>query len=401
MGRTARTVDVCILGGCGRVGLPLGLAFANTGLHTDLYDIDSEVVAQVNAGEMPFLEAGAQEVLDAVIGKTLTATTSPDAISRASCVIIVIGTPVDRHLNPDFAAMLHLLDDIKEYLRDGQLLILRSTVFPGTSTRLHQRLQELDLRIHLSYCPERIAEGNALKELGALPHIISGFDDAAIARARTLFEHLGGGVVVLQPIEAELAKLFTNAWRYIKFAIANQFFMITNECGVDFHNIYRAMRHNYPRAQDFPSAGFAAGPCLFKDTMQLAEFYHNQFFLGHAAMLINEGLPNHIVSVLQRTVPLREMTIGILGMAFKADSDDPRDSLSYKLGNMLESVAAKVLRSDPYIHNPKWIDAKDLIRQSEVIIIGAPHTAYRDLGSLMRHKIVVDVWNAVVREAKD
>jgi UDP-N-acetyl-D-mannosaminuronic acid dehydrogenase len=206
-----------------------------------------------------------------------------------------------------------------------------------------------------------------------------------------LFSLFTSDIVVVEPIEAELAKLFTNTWRYIKFATANQFYMIANDYGLDFYRIYEAITHNYPRAKDLPKPGFAAGPCLFKDTMQLSAFNNNDFHLGHTAMLINEGLPNYVIKNLKRKYALKDMTIGILGMAFKAESDDIRESLSYKLKKMLEFEAKKVLCSDPYVTDDRLVDQETLIRESDIICIAVPHDAYKGLE--IRGKKVVDVWN--------
>jgi len=383
--------DVCVVGGCGHVGLPLSIAFASKGLKVCIYDINQDVLETVRSGNMPFLEQGANELLKDTMGKTLFATNDPKVISDAKFIIVVIGTPVDEHLNPEFTIMKNFFNNLLLYLRDGQHIILRSTVFPGTTQKIHQFLSNNGLKVNVTFCPERIAQGRAIQELSNLPQIVSGFEDEAINEACRLFRILTQDIIILKPIEAELAKLFTNTWRYIQFAIANQFYIIATGYGLDFYKIYHAMRYKYPRAKDFPPAGFTAGPCLFKDTMQLAAFNNNTFFLGHAAMLINEGLPNFIVQRLKDKYSLKDKTVGILGMAFKANSDDKRESLSYKLKKILEIEAKKVLCSDVYIHEEGFVSAHELIRNSDIVILGAPHKEYKDL--IINHKILVDVWN--------
>ena len=334
--------DLCVVGGCGHVGLPLSITFASKGLKVCIYDINQDILEAVLNGNMPFLEEGADKLLKATIRKTLFATNDPKVILDARFIIITIGTPVDEHLNPKFTVMKNFFKSILPYLRDGQHIIIRSTVFPGTTEKIYEFLRNNGLKVKVSFCPERIAQGKAIQELSSLPQIISGFEDEAISEACNLFRILNQDIIVLTPIEAELAKLFTNTWRYIQFAIANQFYIIATGYGLDFYKIYDAMKYKYPRAKDFPPAGFTAGPCLFKDTMQLAAFNNNTFFLGHAAMLVNEGLPNFIVQRLKDRYSLRNKTVGILGMAFKADSDDKRESLSYKLKKILEIEAKKV-----------------------------------------------------------
>jgi UDP-N-acetyl-D-mannosaminuronic acid dehydrogenase len=207
-----------------------------------------------------------------------------------------------------------------------------------------------------------------------------------------LFGVLTKDLVEMKPLDAELAKLFTNAWRYIKFAVANQYYMIATEFGADFDSIFHGMTYEYPRATDLPAPGFAAGPCLFKDTMQLAAFTENRFWLGHAAMLVNEGLPQHVVNLLKRSEPeLATKTVGILGMAFKAEVDDARDSLSLKLKSLFELDARAVLCSDPYVCAPGLVAPQELIDNSDIVVIATPHKTYKQLD--YRDKHVVDIWN--------
>ncbi|MFC1972204.1 nucleotide sugar dehydrogenase, partial [Chloroflexota bacterium] len=324
-------MDICVIGGCGRVGLPLSIAFAEKGLNVVIYDLDEKRKDQVRSGIMPFLEEGCEEKLRRVINKNLKVTDNPQSITQAKFIIVAIGTPVEEHLNPQYPAMINFFSDILEYLAEDQIIILRSTVYPGITEKINRFLKDKGRKVHLAFCLERLVEGKALSELETLPQIVSACDQQTISVVSDLFRKLTKDIIVLEPVEAELAKLFTNSWRYIRFAAANQFFMLADKERLDYQQIYQAMTYKYPRAQDLPGPGFAAGPCLFKDTMQLAAFSINTFFLGHAAMLINEGLPNYIVQNLKQQTDLQYHTIGVLGMAFKANSDDERNSLSFKL----------------------------------------------------------------------
>jgi UDP-N-acetyl-D-mannosaminuronic acid dehydrogenase len=381
-----------VMGGCGHVGLPLAIAFAVAGHHVCIYDINEDALEKVRRGVMPFREEGAEELLsNALSSGRLALSNSPTSMSDADAVIMVIGTPVDEHLNPQFAGIKRAVEGVAEHLRDGQLLVLRSTVYPGTSEKLQNLLQARGCKVHVSFCPERIAEGKAFSELRSLPQIVSGFTSEGIERATALFECLTDEIIHLQPMEAELAKLFNNVHRYIKFSIANQFYEIANDYGLDFYRIHHAMTYKYPRSADFPRPGFAAGPCLFKDTMQLAAFNNNNFFLGHAAMLVNEGLPNYLVQRLRERFQLSSQVVGILGMSFKADSDDNRESLSYKLRKILVMEAASVLCSDPYIDEEGLVDRDELVERSDIIVLAAPHSCYRQLDT--KGKPLVDVWN--------
>jgi len=382
--------DIVIIGGCGRVGLPLGIALAGRGHTVTLYDINEKAVDVVNGGVLPFDEEGAAEPLRETVGSgLLRATADPASVGDAENVIVIVGTPVDEHLNPRLDAVPAAIERCERYLRDGQLLILRSTVHPGVTALTERLLARLGRDIDVAFCPERIAEGRAMTELYELPQIVSARTPQALARAEKLFRSLTDQIVPLQPEEAELAKLYTNVWRYIKFATANQFFMIANDAGLDYERIRHAITLDYPRAADMPGAGFAAGPCLFKDTMQLAAFNNNNFVLGHTAMLINEGLPLYVVSRLELVHDLSELTVGILGMAFKGGSDDTRESLAYKLRKILMLKAKVVLCADPYVRDERLSPLPEVLERADLLVIAAPHQQYRDLDT---DKPIVDIW---------
>jgi UDP-N-acetyl-D-mannosaminuronic acid dehydrogenase len=386
------TRDVAIVGGCGHVGLPLGIAFAQAGLRVTVFDTNEAVVARVSAGEMPFLEAFAAEPLaELVAAGTLVASADPTVVSEAEHVVVVVGTPVDDHLNPDPQAVPGAVSDLLSHLRDGQHVVLRSTVYPGVTAMVERVVATTGKDVDVSFCPERIAEGRAMEELRKLPQIISARTPEALARADALFRQLTESTIPLEPEEAELAKLFTNTWRYIKFAAANQLFMIANDYGLDFERIRSALREEYPRAADMPGPGLAAGPCLLKDTMQLAAFNNNNFTLGHSSMMINEGLPLYLVSRLEQRFDLATMTVGVLGMAFKAESDDIRSSLSYKLRRLLRFKAARVVCTDPFVTvDPDLVPLDEVLDVADLLVIGAPHPAYAEIETDVP---VVDVWN--------
>jgi len=393
---TRADYDAVVIGGCGHVGLPLSIALADRGARVAIHDVDEAAVGLVNGGGMPFDEPGALEPLAAALAAgRLRASTDPAVTRLAETVVVVIGTPIDEHLNPDPHAIPRALGAAAPYFRDGQLLILRSTVYPGVTRLVEQTLADLGLAVDVAFCPERIAEGKAMIELFSLPQIVGARSERVAERAAAFFRRLTDRIVSLSPEEAELAKLFTNTWRYVKFAATNQFYMIANSQGLDYERIRAALVQDYPRAADLPRAGFAAGPCLFKDTMQLAAFNDNQFWLGHAAMLVNEGLPLYVVSQLERRFDLLTMTVGILGMAFKAGSDDIRSSLSYKLRRILSFRARRVLCTDPYATDePGLLPLDKVLAESDLLVLATPHPEYQ---GLRVDKPVADVWNALGR----
>ncbi|MGQ0679428.1 MAG: nucleotide sugar dehydrogenase [Actinomycetota bacterium] len=391
--------DVVVIGGCGRAGLPLALAFADRGIKVAIFDIDGTAVSRLTEGLMPFKEEGGQEALDRVLKEgRLVATTDPAVISRSECLIVLIGTPVDEYMNPDLQAVPKAVGMISQHLRHGQLLVLRSTVYPGVTALVEELVGQLGLHIDVAFCPERIAEGKALTELYELPQIVSGRTAAALDRSKKLFSNLTAHNLELEPEEAELAKLFTNTWRYTKFAVANQLYMIANDYGLDFEKIRSVMTYRYPRAADIPGAGFAAGPCLFKDTMQLAAFNNNNFVLGQASIMVNEGLPLYMVAKLEQQYKLHDMTVGILGMAFKAESDDIRSSLSYKLKKLLKFKTREVLCTDHYVSNdPGLVPLEEVLERADLLIVGAPHKIY---ASIRADVPIVDIWNLFQKGVK-
>jgi UDP-N-acetyl-D-mannosaminuronic acid dehydrogenase len=385
------SLDMVVVGGCGHVGLPLALSLADCGYKVGIDDIDASKVAFVKAGNVPFLENGADALLKKLLPTgRLELASDPSLVESTDTVILVIGTPIDEFMNPSVRIFDKVLDELMPHLKNTTMIVLRSTVFPGTSESVERRLRAAGIQADVVFCPERIAEGHALEELRTLPQLVGASSDRAFEKASRLFERLGVSTVRTTPLEAELAKLLTNTWRYMKFAIANQFFQIAHRSGVDYNNVLDAIRHDYPRAADLPGPGFAAGPCLLKDTMQLSAYTPDHFPMGQAAMQINEGLPNYIVDTLNSRKSLQGRTVGILGMAFKGESDDPRASLSYKLRKLAAFKGARVICTDPFIEDPSFESLESVLRDSDVLVIAAPHRAYRTLE--LDGREVVDIW---------
>src|SRR6185312_7689970 len=389
---TIENADITVVGGGGHVGVPLVLAFAEAGLRVNVNDLNKTVLDTLQSGKLPFIEAGAEGLLSkAIANKRLVFTAAPDRISTKGPIIITIGTPVDEFLNPVRKVVQDCIDALLPSLADGQLVVLRSTVFPGTTEWLAGYLRAKGRKLEVAFCPERVVQGNGLKELRGMPQIVSGCTPEAERGAAELFERIAPEVVLVSPIEAEFAKLFSNAYRYIEFAATNEFYLVAKSAGVDYQRVMMAMKHNYPRLKSMPRPGFAAGPCLVKDTMQLSAFARNQFGLGHAALLINEGLVLHVVDDLKRRYDIAKTTVGLLGMAFKAESDDTRASLSYKFKNVLAGQARAVLTTDPFVTTDPGLKPLDeVIAKSDVLILCAPHAAYKQAD--FKGKPVFDVW---------
>lgn len=385
---------IAVIGGCGHVGLPLGVKFAQAGAEVSLIDIDEHAVEQVNSGVFPFIEKGGEPELRRALECGLLATTKHQEIQRADVVVFVTGTPVDEHLNPKLSDVLRVFDSYAEHIAPGALVIMRSTLFPGTTEHLYRRAQAQNKDLKIAFCPERVAEGDALNEIRSLPQIVSAFEEEAFQAAYETFAAIAPVVIRLEPLEAELVKLMANSWRYLEFAISNQFFMIAEKSGVDFLKLYDAIRYEYPRAAGYKAPGFAAGPCLFKDTMQLASFFDHQFYMGHAAMLANEGFASVVVDRARALFEgsLWGRKIGLLGMTFKPNSDDIRDSLSFRVKKEFEFSGADVIWHDPHLEDSESLET--LMRDAEVLVLCTPHAEYRDLEFAQD---LIDVWGVKKR----
>jgi UDP-N-acetyl-D-mannosaminuronic acid dehydrogenase len=385
--------SIAILGGCGHVGLPLAVTFASRGCDVTIIDINSTAVAETNAGRVGFMERGAEELLRRHIGKNLRATTDASAAANCDAVVCVVGTPIDEHLNPQVGKLLLVADSLKPYLRSGQLFVLRSTVYPGATMRLATWFEEHVPGVDVAFCPERVAQGYAVHEIESLPQIVSGATTRAAERAGALFGLVAPKIIYTSPIEAELGKLFCNAWRYITFAAANQFYALCAANGIDYAKVHAAITEDYPRMRSLPTAGFAAGPCLFKDTMQLAAFYNNDFSVGQSAMLVNEGFPRVLMGQL-RKLGLGDKTVGLLGLAFKGENDDTRESLAFKMKKLLELEARRVFCTDEYVKGHGIEPLERVLVESDVLVVCAPHQRYK---TLTPKQPTLDPWNFLGR----
>jgi UDP-N-acetyl-D-mannosaminuronic acid dehydrogenase len=385
--------DICVIGGAGHVGAPLATVLAARGFRTLIYDLNDASVRAIVGGRFPFLEEGGEAMLrQALASGRLSGSSKREDIAAADVLVVTIGTPIDEFQNPVRDGVTRCVSDLLPYMAGTKLLILRSTVAPGTTDRLQRLLTTRGFSTAVAFCPERVVQGLAIDEIQRMPQIISGTSPEAEEQAAAIFGRVATSVVRMKPMEAEFAKLFCNAYRYIQFAASNQFFMMAQSAGCDYGRIVAGIKESYPRMNGLPGAGFAAGPCLLKDTLQLAATSSYQFGLGYAAIHVNEGLPAYVVNDMQRRFPLAEMTVGILGMAFKAGSDDIRSSLSYKLKKLLTLQARDVLTTDPFVtEDPALRPLGEVIARSDLLVIAAPHAIYTEVQS--SGKPVIDIWN--------
>ncbi len=385
--------NISIIGGAGHVGFPLGLAFAEAGMKINLIDLNEKNNNLINSGKIPFKEEQAKGVLKRNLKKKrISASKDLGDCKKSKYVIISIGTPINNdNLKPETKNFLNFFYALKKYINSKQIIIVRSSVYPGICEKIYDILKSKNK--NLAYCPERIVQGKSLVEIPKLPQIISGFNHTAKSNSSKLFKKITNQIIYTTINEAELIKLFSNAYRYIHFSISNQFYEICRKLNIDYNTLRKNMVLGYPRNKNIPAQGFTAGPCLLKDTMQLASFCKNNFQLGYSAMNINENLP---INLLKSIKNLKKKKIGILGLAFKAETDDIRDSLSIKLVNYLKKRKIKFYATDPYVKLKYNQEIKEVIKHSDILVVATPHKIYKKL-KIPNNKFLIDIWNIITK----
>jgi UDP-N-acetyl-D-mannosaminuronic acid dehydrogenase len=392
---------VCVLG-LGRVGLPLSVVLANSGLNVIGVDIDREKVIKISRGEAPFRENKLEESLRrALESKKFEATTeSIRGLARADIILVTVGTPITTQYYMDYSQLHGALEEILGGSLAMKAIGFRCTLIPGTLSNLVIPFLEeksglkAGVDFALAMCPERILEGHAIEELYRLPEIVGGVNDVSNAIFTELFKKINPKKAILHttPTGAELAKLFTNIYRYVNFALANEFAIWAEMYGEDAHEIIKVANYDYPRC-NIPKPGFAGGPCLGKDGFLLD---NNTTFSSiiSTAWKLNEAVPQHVVESLRRKIgQLYGKRISVLGLAYKAESDDTRLSSCVKLVEILKGYGATVLVHDPYVPNTLSIDK--VLENPDLVIIAVDHPEFSQLAKRIDDSgcgLVYDVW---------
>lgn len=386
--------------GTGRVGLPLAIFLADHNHTVYGIDVDRAKINFILRGQMPFMEEGAQNLLKKYLAKSLFFSTDFSTIAKSNVIILTLGTPVDENMNPSLVQIDKALESIKPYLKKGQLLILRSTVSPGTTNYVKSAINETGLAVgenfFLSFCPERISEGKSLSELSQIPQIVGGVDRASTQKAAQFFKDLGIEVVAADSVSAELAKLFTNMYRYINFAIANEFMILAGNYHRDIYGIVDLVNKNYKRG-GLALPGLTAGPCLFKDGFFLIGDVPFADLIA-TSWKINESIPLFLIKKVRERTRLEGKKTVILGLAFKAEIDDIRESLAFKVKKALERERAKVFLHDPYVPGYQN-DLDQTLAGADLIFLATNHNFYKQMDVAQVRKlvskncVVCDVWN--------
>jgi UDP-N-acetyl-D-mannosaminuronic acid dehydrogenase len=397
----------------GRVGLPLSIAFAQAGLRVMGLEDDAARRRSLELGKMPFHAPGADgPLLEVVTDGRFTVHAEPaEAVPPADAIVLSVGTPLAVDLRADYGQVYRALGNIAPHLRPGQLLVLRSTVSPGTLTKivvpfLREQVPEVAERLLLASCPERIAEGRQMQELHELPEIIGGIDEPSTRAAAALFGRLNPAkqLHLTDPISAELAKLFTNVYRYVNFALANEFAILGEYYRVDTQQIIRMVNAEYPRAR-IPMPGPAGGPCLSKDGYFLVEELTLPDFVLLAGKL-NDTMPAYVVRRLARRldrhgVSLQGTPVAVLGKTFKRDSDDTRQSPAIRIIETLRKEGAEVRVHDPFVSGPTLEDA---LSGARAFVLATNHSFYESLdprevaGAMADPRVAIDAWGMLDRE---
>lgn len=394
---------VSILGGAGHVGLAMGLVLVDAGHRVTLIDQDRSKLETIRSGELPYAEPQGEELLAAGLDAGRIETdTDVAAVADADVVVVVVGTPIDEHNNPQMDNFLTLIDEVSDHLHDEQLVVLRSTIYPGTTAIVRDAFEEEGFTVgsdlYLGFAPERVAQHHAIEEMVQLPQLIGTFDDSSYERIQSFFEtFLEADCPRLTPTETEIGKLFTNMWRYITFAVANEFYLITETFAdhhdVNIHRILDRTSYEYPRF-DVPSPGAnVGGPCLTKDGWFLIDnIPYNELLT--ASFQINEGMPAQIIGTMQQHRPDPDR-ITVLGMSFKRDSDDTRNSVAFKLKKQLRMRGYNDLVTiEP---NRDGFDDWEDVAGSDWVILMTPHSDFEDLDDIRNQVgnpdcLYCDIW---------
>ena len=385
--------------GLGRVGLPLALSFADRGLRVIGVERVPSVLESLEEGRMPFHETGTDELLERVLERgEFTRTARVQDAADADHVVLTLGTPAHMHVEIDISQIRLVIDELLPVLREGQSVVLRSTVAPGTTEWVAGYIeQRRDFRIgedlFVSHVPERIAEGHFLEEIDTLPCIVGGVGQGSGAKAAELFEVFGTEIVQTTPVQAELAKIWTNILRYAQFALPNLLMMECEQYGANVFDVVELINHDYPRG-GMGQPGLTAGTCLRKD-FAFSEERSSAPGMLLAVSRVHETVPLFLVEGLKRRLggSLRDRKVAVLGLTFKRDSDDVRDSLSFKLIRLLERELAVVARHDPLV--PELSEPlESALEDADAVLVATNHSAFDDLlGRVPREALVVDPWN--------
>jgi len=383
--------------GAGRVGLPLGILFANAGIKTYLLDINADMLKNLERNVMPFKEKDLEGEWKRARKNLFLTSESKEAMSQSDVLIICVGTPLTADFEPNMSSLLSCLREIANYVEKEALVVIRSTVSPCTTMNVIVPFlkEKAKHQPYVAISPERILEGNAFEELRELPEIVGGADRKSAQLTEELLTILNKDKIIIKTdaTSAEVAKLFLNVYRYMNFALANEFAIIADNLGLDCREIIRIANQSYKRG-GIPEPGPSGGPCLYKDGHFLVG---NLPFIDFArvAWHLNESVPRYIVDRLRKAVSggvLYGVHVGVLGMGYKAGSDDTRYSPAAKIAECLRTEGSIVHVHDPNMPTTESLDS--VLKKCKVLVVAVNHPEFKSipLNKLQNMKVIFDCW---------
>ena len=377
---------ICVIGGCGRIGLKTSLICANKGHKVLSIDIDEERITEIKNRALPFIENGLEPYLEkAIKSNQLILSTEYEKVSEQEIIIITVGTPVDSNLNPSIEPVAGIIFDIAEYLKKDQLIVFRNIISPSVVNRIKTLIEDktgykIGKDIYVVFAPEPIDENQNINDLENTPQYIGAFDEESYAIAKSFFSSITKGKIsYLMPEEALLTKLMKNMYSYIKTACGNEFLLIAESYGGNYHKILDSLVTEKDISNPpLPSPNSnASGPGMHKEGWYLVERIPFTELIT-TAFKINESIPANIIEKLEK---YKVKKVAILGMASKPNSDEVRSSLSYKLRKLLLYKSYEVGCYDPYL--PEFSDSSALYKADAVILM-TPHERFKDIEELSK-----------------
>ena len=391
--------------GLGYIGLPTAIMFANSGYRVTGYEIREDVVEKINSGEAHIVEPEINELLSkAVESGNLRATSDPNEIAGKDVYIICVQTPLRDDKTPDLSYLENAIRTVAKAMKRGSLVVIESTVPPMTTLRMAKLIEELrgfeaGKDFYMVHAPERVMPGRIFKELVYNSRIFGGITPESAEKAEKLYRaFVRGQTFRTSSTVSEVVKLMENTFRDVNIALANEFAFLAHQYGI---NVFEAIElaNTHPRVRiHTPSIG-VGGHCLPKDPHLLVWPAKEDFGLIKLAREINDSMPLFTKDLLfsalkELNVPSEEAVVAVLGLTYKGDSDDTRNSPALAFIEVIEDDVGEVRTYDPYVGGTSK-SLEEAVDGSDAVVIATDHSAFRSLdweslGALMRTKILID-----------
>jgi UDP-N-acetyl-D-glucosamine dehydrogenase len=414
----ARAARVAVVG-LGYVGLPLAETFAWGGYPVLGFDVDPDKIAKLNRGESYIGHICPERVAELVGGGRFEATSDPGRFVEADAIVICVPTPLGEAREPDLSYIVRTAETLRPHLRAGQLVVLESTTYPGTTEDLlRPLLEESGLKagqdFFLAYSPEREDPGNRDFATRTIPKVVGGLDETSLRLAVALYEPIVDGVVPVSDTRvAEACKILENTYRCVNIALVNELKGVFSAMGIDVWEVIAAAK-----TKPFGFQAFYPGPGLGGHCIPIDPFYLTWAARRHGlntrfielAGEVNAAMPQYVVEQVAAALnddgrPLRGSRVCVLGVAYKRDVDDPRESPAFPILEMLQARGAAVSYNDPHVptlppmrHHRLRLESQPLtpefLAAQDCVLVVTDHSAY-DWPAVLRHaRLVVDTRNA-------